>query len=375
MERIIKQLKPCVISTIILLLFSGEYVRGQSNYSTDTLVLVHVLYRHGDRTPSTAGLWKTNPYYNESFYEPYGYGQLTNNGKRRMYNVGVSLRKRYDNFLGTTWNMNVLDAWTTNYNRTKMSTSLLLAGLYPPSGCLRWRTNLNWQPIPYNYLPVSQDKELSSWACPTVLQFIYNTTSTVERLKAYDGLISDLSKGTGESIDYISALDLYFGMLIQTELELPLENWTKSVFPEPFKKYIIDFYYIETSTKELRRIIAGYFLKKIIEDTQRKIDGTLDPSGRKIFLYSGHETNLGTIIAALNLLDMQDVPGYGSHLLFEVHKIDDVYGFMIYYQNFKEEDPILLTLPGCEAFCPVDDFVRLTLDIIPESDDDCYKVE
>lgn len=362
-----------LLITIILLSskVSSRTVKKTRSYNTDTLVLAHVLFRHGDRTPSTAGLWNSNPYYNESYYKPYGYAQLTNDGKRRMYNVGLELRKRYDEFLGKTWEIGVLDAWSTNYNRTKMSTSLVLAGLYPPNSCLIWKKDLAWQPIPYNYLPVPDDRELSSWACPTVVPLIYNTSSTAERLSAYDGLIKTLSEGTGRDLDYIDALDLYFGMLIQSQLGFPLQNWTEAIYPEPLKTYIIDFYYIETSTQALKKVIAGYLVKKIISDTQKKINGTLTPENRKLFLYSAHETNLGTVIAALELTNLTEIPGYGSYLTFEVHNIDNVYGIKIFFQNYESEDPILLTLPGCQEFCPFDDFVNLTADIIPLSDSEC----
>lgn len=36
-----------------------------------------------------------------------------------------------------------------------MSLALVLAGLYPPTGKLRWNEGLNWQPVPYTSLPLS----------------------------------------------------------------------------------------------------------------------------------------------------------------------------------------------------------------------------
>lgn len=48
-----------------------------------------------------------------------------------------------------------LEATSTDYDRTKMSLALVLAGLYPPTGKLRWNEGLNWQPVPYTSLPLS----------------------------------------------------------------------------------------------------------------------------------------------------------------------------------------------------------------------------
>lgn len=361
-----------LLSTITIIIFTNG-INALICSTNATLVLSHVIFRHGDRTPSKAGLWQSNPYYNESFYYPYGYGQLTNKGKMRMYELGVKLRNRYSNFLDDIWNVKLYEAWSTDYDRTKMSLQLLLGGLFPPKDPVIWNENVLWQPIPYNYLPVEQDKELSSWACPTTVPLIYNNSENMEKLKSYDELIKTLKENTGEDLDYISALDLYFGMATQEEFGLPLDNWTTSVYPEPLKSYIVDFYYIESSTQKLKTVIAGYLLKKILSDTMNKINGNLDPQERKIFLYSGHEVNVGTFLAALDLYTLEDPPPYGSYVLLEVYKtVNGTHGIKMYYEDFTTSKPHLLTLPGCQTFCPMDDFVKLTSNIIPVSDVECY---
>lgn len=57
-----------------------------------------------------------------------------------------------------TYNINDLEARSTDYNRTKMSLELALAGLYPPKGKQVWSSVIPWQPIPYNYYVTSEDK-------------------------------------------------------------------------------------------------------------------------------------------------------------------------------------------------------------------------
>lgn len=75
----------------------------------------------------------------------------------QLFDVGGSLRKRYDDFLGHIYTPDVLDAWSTGTNRTKMSIELVLAGLWPPAPTQMWNKQLPWQPIPYNYVPMSED--------------------------------------------------------------------------------------------------------------------------------------------------------------------------------------------------------------------------
>lgn len=78
-------------------------------------------------------------------------------GKLTEYKIGLLLRARYNKFFTDTWNVNYLEARSTNVNRTKMSLELLLAGLYPPKEDQVWSA-LPWQPIPFNYASIDEDK-------------------------------------------------------------------------------------------------------------------------------------------------------------------------------------------------------------------------
>lgn len=54
------------------------------------------VFRHGPRTP--ADTYPTDEYINEQFF-PYGWGQLTNEGKEFMFESGEWLKERYGKFL------------------------------------------------------------------------------------------------------------------------------------------------------------------------------------------------------------------------------------------------------------------------------------
>lgn len=79
-------------------------------------------------------------------------------GKRTEYNIGTALRQRYHKFLGQYYYPEILEARSTDFNRTKMSLLLVLASLFPPKGIEVWKFGLNWQPVPYNYAPMDKDK-------------------------------------------------------------------------------------------------------------------------------------------------------------------------------------------------------------------------
>lgn len=52
----------------------------------------------------------------------------------------------------------MIDARSTNYNRTKDSLLYCLAGLSPPTGSEVWSDSLAWQAIPINYWPIDKDE-------------------------------------------------------------------------------------------------------------------------------------------------------------------------------------------------------------------------
>ncbi|XP_060526942.1 uncharacterized protein LOC132702372 [Cylas formicarius] len=366
-----------VLLAVLLTLWSSSIALPRLKRPRSTLELVHVVHRHGDRTPDAGSIYEGNRFTNESYYLPYGFGQLTNEGKQTEYNLGSELRQRYREFLGDVWNIDLIEARSTDLDRTKMSIQLSLAGLWPPTGVNEWNLLLNWQPIPYNYLPVTEDKELFGpfGACSTKFLAELNAVISSEETSAYiearySKILEVLVNNTG-SASLLNAFSVYLTLVVQEELGLPLDEWTQKVYPEPLKSLAVDFYYLETINTPLRRIMAGYYLKKVLSDTERKINGTLTPSTRKLFLYSAHEQNIAGLVLSLDVFELRDVPAYGSYFIVELHKIEGVWGIKLFYQNYETKEPRALSLPGCDTFCPYDDFVRLVEDIIPESDFDC----
>jgi hypothetical protein len=59
--------------------------------------------------------------------------------------------------LGKIYTPDLLEAFSSDVNRTKASLQLVLAGLFPPVEEQIWETGLNWQPIPFSTLPLDQD--------------------------------------------------------------------------------------------------------------------------------------------------------------------------------------------------------------------------
>jgi hypothetical protein len=64
--------------------------------------------------------------------------------------------------------------------------------------------------------------------------------------------------------------------------------------------------------------ISGPLLKKIINDTKAKTQGTLNPADRKMFVYAGHDSTISNLLSALKVWDPQ-IPDYGIMILIELH--------------------------------------------------------
>ncbi|KAL6424217.1 hypothetical protein ACFW04_009812 [Cataglyphis niger] len=129
---------------------------NETNYEIkkDTLRLVTVIMRHGERAP--VDTYPNDPYIKDNM-EPNGWGQLTNEGKRNQYNQGLFLRKRYDSFLGSMYNPDIFHLQSTAVDRTKMSAMLEAAALWKPNEEQSFKTDLPWQPVTLFYQERPED--------------------------------------------------------------------------------------------------------------------------------------------------------------------------------------------------------------------------
>lgn len=79
-------------------------------------------------------------------------------GKRRCYDIGTALRKRYDGFLDSNYHYSLIEGKSSDLVRTKESLQLILAGLFPPTKELTWLAGMNWTPIATRTDKKNEDK-------------------------------------------------------------------------------------------------------------------------------------------------------------------------------------------------------------------------
>jgi len=364
-----------VVTFLVLCLCFTWVFSGTSNDpGTDqsTLELLHVVFRHGPRTP--ADTYPTDPHVNQTFY-PFGWGHVTNNGKRELFNIGSWLRKRYGNFVGPYYRPESVHAQATGVARTHMTLATVLASFFPPKGTpMEWNTRYNWQPIPIFSQPLNEDTLLLvRTACPRyfeALQEVMELPEVKAEIEPYLEMFKELTKLTGMKIaEPEDAQSLYLTLLAEQEFGLKLPDWTKEYFPDKLQFLTEQSYIYNIYNTELQKIKAGPFLKKMLTEMKDKREDKL--KDKKLFIYTGHDSTVVNILSALKVWERQ-LPKYSVMTIFELHKNKETgeYYVEIYFRNNQKAPAQKLTIPGCEFQCPLDKLIELSKDVVPTAEDD-----
>ncbi|XP_020298442.1 prostatic acid phosphatase-like isoform X2 [Pseudomyrmex gracilis] len=340
-----------------------------SCFSTDdldlsTIIFANLLFRHGDRTP--VHNYPNDPY-NETCW-PVPFGQLTNLGKHQHLLLGRWLRKRYSHLLSDIYTPYDIFVQSTDVDRTLMSAEANLAGLYPPVKNQVWDT-IKWMPIPVHTVPIELDYILrASKRCPRYdyeLEKVLTSPEMKRINKKNAKLYAYLTEHSGEEISSLQKVEYLYNILyIENLYNKTLPEWTKSVFPEKMKPLAALSFTTEAYNKVLQRFKSGPLLGQMIDHMVKKLQNTLK-SNRKIWMYSAHDETVANMLMTLNLFEPH-CPPYAAIILIELRtNSNNQYFVTISYKNSTEE-PILMTLPGCTALCPLNKFINLTKDVIPE---------
>lgn len=162
------------------------------------------------------------------------------------------------------------------------------------------------------------------------------------KLQSFDSFMKDLSVKTGKTIaDSNDMYFLYHALVSEQSMDLPLPEWTKDIFPQGRLLDGINLEYeIFSYNTEMKRLNGGMLLHRVIDDMVAYADGSLDQN-QKIFLYSGHETNVAAVLQALDVYHPH-VPPYSSAVIIELHEIDDEYYVKVrkYFQKLRQHNTL-----------------------------------
>jgi Histidine phosphatase superfamily (branch 2) len=367
-----------MLTLIISILFTLTHLILSSNsHDTciSTLKLVQIVARHGDRNPTTGGIYPNDPHKDPKFW-PDGFGELITKGKERMYEFGKKLRERYAGYLSETPKEVYVRSSSTR--RSIESAQCLLAGLYPPIGRWIWSKDNQlanyWQPIGIESVETERDILLKSlMKCPATddsLHQVMNSDEVKLFLSSQKDFIDQLSHNCGIKYTELKQLyDLSDYLRVQIMNGVNKPEWVDLIGNDTLER-LFEFekhYFLwRWSTEIIKRLRAGPLLKVLSENMKK---ASLDQTDVKLYYYSTHDTKLVVLMQALGIYN-NSIPNYGSALLFELHQIEDKFQMKTFYVDDTTKEPIQVFLPNCSHPCDLNDFIDSIETYIPT---DWYK--
>lgn len=369
-------LSSCVsleLTLVIIICLLSESTRSQSNDGESTLRLVHILYRHGDRSPTHG--YPLDPVKESDW--PQGYGQLSKLGMDQEFRLGQSIRDLYVNklgFLPVNYNRTKVFVRSTDIDRTLMSAYCVLAGLYPSSTPTQaW--NNTWQPIPVHTLPIQQDYLLSSHAvCPLLAKLQQEFLSKDQKLKNItkekEWLIHHISNNTGLPPTIDSLFDVQDPLFCESRHNKidPTHGWlaVNRTFDEIMG--LRDVHYsLQYPTQQMVRLRSGVLLTEMISNMKAKQKNTLD---RDIILYSAHDDTVIALLSVLKYYHYPEFPAmqpqYSTSVVVELHEQPTEFVVKVFLRNETNSTNLHLypiQIQGCDLPCPFSKFTKLLSDM------------
>ncbi|KAI0216995.1 Prostatic acid phosphatase [Lamellibrachia satsuma] len=333
--------------------------------TTDSLTLVNVLYHHGDRSPLRT--FPTDPHQESAW--PRGFGQLTQIGIQQQYDLGVFLRDRYHAFLNKSYHMHEIYVRSLDTDRALSSAYCVLAGLYPridvhaPSG------GMSWQPVPVHTVALELDYLLASTDPLCVAtDGVDEVDQKLQLDDKYRGLIESLRNYTGLTADTDIVDVLADTLYCEERHNMTLAPWARHALSELREKILPQMLSQRYNSASQKRQAAGALLGKMVQDMSRSAAGQLE--GRKMFMYSTHDNTVLGLLASLRQFSGRPAP-YSSAVLVELHRVNDTHFVNLWLRNASRDGLHQLTLPGCEADCPMAQFIELTRDSVLPGETGC----
>uniref|UniRef100_A0A8C1IJ15 Lysosomal acid phosphatase n=1 Tax=Cyprinus carpio TaxID=7962 RepID=A0A8C1IJ15_CYPCA len=327
------------------------------------------LYRHGDRSPINA--YPTDPYKESDW--PQGFGQLSQEGMKQHFELGQFLKKRYTGFLSEDYDRHEIFIRSTDVDRTLMSAEANLAGMFPPNGSEEFNPDLKWQPIPVHTVPVDKEKLLSFPLedCPRYTQLMNDIF--LNMTETYKELIEMVRNKTGlEKANIETIWSLYDTLFCEAKHGMRPPDWvTPSVMEtlKMLKNFGFQILFGIYKRKEKCRLQGGLLLDQIIKN----LSNAAAPDSKqevKMMVYSAHDTTVVALQEALNVFNGLQPP-YASCHLIELHQEENgMFTVEMFYRNDTNvSEPYPVSLPGCSQRCPLQDFMNLTREVIPQDRD------
>ncbi|KAF5395065.1 Lysosomal acid phosphatase [Paragonimus heterotremus] len=355
----------------------AEYVESIDNNTSNVLKLqhIHVLFRHGDRTPLVDPINKDVPFVTTW---PLGPGQLTEKGILQEYELGRWLRKKYEDFIPEKYNGSDFHMRSTDVDRTLMSAQCVSAGVFHNSSSPLQPYGINWRPIPVHTVSQEADVLLSVAPCPflDLLRGLeMKSEAAIETEKNHSALFELINRNLGVKIDRYNLWEVSDTLTCMEAHDMQFPDWcSEQVYKELIEVETFYWNLMFTSRTEILRLEIGVFLSAFVDHVTSVVDNTYSPiikgplSVQHLLAYSAHDTDVSYLLAALGVFDDHLVE-YSAAVVLELLGPDppapsSYYRLRVLYKRgYPDDTGEYRVLPPChgrsgEDGCPLDRVLR-----------------
>lgn len=330
---------PCV-------LVLGVYLGPQLVLSR--VVQVHVLHRHGDRTPLTPN---SLPNDHVNWYNLLGLagGQLTGRGMNQALSLGQYLAAQYvgsGKLLDVAFENQHFELWSTTVDRTLMSAQALMLGMYrgPTKSNFDDVAQKNFldgvQPVPIRTVPFYDDILQACDICPAFEDkkaLLYNSELWLDKVNQTSELLLQLERATGlKNITLYNIYNVWDELFCQKAHGLLANAELLAMFDSV--NGLADW----TTYQQIKaggKLVGAPLIAKIVA----AMAATVEAGGQdepKFYEYSAHDSTFMSLALALDLDDpnvtsaahaamFARIPAYASALIFELSYHSDTRAYAV----------------------------------------------
>ncbi|CAH1275634.1 unnamed protein product [Diabrotica balteata] len=346
-----------------------ERIRDADDGQSELVATVSLI-RHGDRSPEKS--FPNDQYYNEVYW-PMGYKQMTKFGINRQYKLGQWFRQRYHNFLKDIYSRNDVHVYSTDVDRTLMSASANLAGMFPPKSFQSWNNQIPWQPIPVHTTERSKDDIIvDKRKCKR-----YEKLRDKIQKELYSSLKQQYSKtfdvigrltGWNEGItpkDVHTLTDVVYSYRRYNNSFVP--EWYSDLDQEVLTLIGCTVEKVDTYNEDLVRFRVGPFNNYLFSNFDQFVNGSLQAQVHSKFsMIFAHESSLTSVLNGLGAYDMRPV-GFAYTVIWELRRRPNGAYFLRLLYKKDGNKLIQLSMLDCGIDCDYQELKKraenITVDI------------
>ncbi|KAI5644435.1 histidine phosphatase superfamily (branch 2) domain-containing protein [Phthorimaea operculella] len=326
------------------------------------LVFAFMLHRHGDRTPAQPNMLHTLNLDTEELYaliNQWGYGELTDVGKRSAYRLGEFIRRRYDDLIAPKYNDSEIYIRSGDITRCKMTVLTAMAAVFPPVG-ENWSQDINWTPVPYTTLPADTDFVLEPIStCLSNAMYAAEAPAPAV-MPGFEDVLFKLADilGNQDVLSPEAVLMAWSDLEAVVSLGYDLGEEFTELYPQLFPAFDASWAYTYNNDDTLP-ITAGALLNEFFVYADKIIKGEQTQSVR---VYSAHDGNVYPFQVATKVIP-QGRPLCASLYSLELRRIIATGEYVVlpvYLRDPNEGKDTYLQVSGCDVLCDYEQFKNIT---------------